>query len=52
MYAEFLQVNELSPGKYQLITPDNKNSYYTYRAGQLVMVETDTPLGMVVSKRI
>ncbi|MEQ9592178.1 MAG: DUF6134 family protein [Cyclobacteriaceae bacterium] len=52
MYAEFLKIEELSPGKYKLITPDNKDSYYTYRAGQLVMVETDTPLGTVVSRRI
>lgn len=39
-------------GKYQLITPDKKNSYYNYLNGKLTMVEADTPVGKVVSKRL
>lgn len=52
MYAKALTLKEISSGKYMLTTPDNKNSYYTYQNGKLKLVETDTPLGKVVSKRI
>jgi hypothetical protein len=52
MYANFMTIKEMGGGKYQVITPDNKNSYYTYQNGQLITVEADTPLGKVVSKRI
>lgn len=51
MYADFLTLKEVGPGKYQLITPDKKDSYYTYKGGKLIMVESDTPLGKVTSKR-
>ncbi len=52
MYADFLTLKEISSGKYQLITPDSKDSYYTYKKGKLVTVESDTPVGKVISKRI
>jgi hypothetical protein len=52
MYADFLTLKEVSPGKYMLITPDDKNSYYTYQNGKLMSVETNTPLGKVITKRI
>lgn len=52
MYAKMLTLKELGQGKYLLVTPDNKNSYYTYQNGKLITVETDTPLGKVISKRI
>jgi len=52
MYTKMLTVKELGQSKYLLVTPDNKNSYYTYQNGKLMMVETDTPLGKVISKRI
>lgn len=52
MYADFLTLKEISPGQYQLITPDKKDSYYTYNGGKLMIVESDTPLGKVTSRRI
>jgi hypothetical protein len=52
MYTKVLTLKEISPGTYMLMTPDNKNSYYTYQNGKLMVVETDTPLGKVVSRRI
>jgi len=38
-------------GQYQLIAPDNNNSLYSYRNGQLISIEVDTPVGKVISKR-
>ena len=52
MYADFLKVKALGAGKYQVTTPDNKDTYYNYQNGQLVLVESNTPLGKVVCKRI
>lgn len=52
MYAEKLQLKAMGGGKYQLITPDKKNSYYSYQNGKLVTVEADTPVGKVISKRL
>lgn len=52
MYADFLTVKALGAGKYQVTTPDNKDTFYSYQNGQLVMVESNTPLGKVVCKRI
>jgi hypothetical protein len=52
MYADFLSLKEISPGKYQLVTPDKKDSYYTYQSGKLTSVESNTPLGKVISKSI
>jgi hypothetical protein len=52
MYADFLMVKEIGSGKYQLITPDKKDSYYTYKNGKLITIESDTPVGKVISKRI
>jgi hypothetical protein len=52
MYADFLTLKEISTGKYQLVTPDKKDSYYTYQSGKLISVESNTPLGKVISKRI
>jgi hypothetical protein len=52
MYADFLKVKALGAGKYQVTTPDNKDTFYNYQNGQLVLVESNTPLGKVVCKRI
>ncbi len=52
MYAGKLELKAMGGGKYQLITPDKKNSYYSYQNGKLVTVEADTPVGKVLSKRI
>lgn len=51
MYGETLPLKSLAAGQYQLITPDKKNSTYKYQNGKLVEVETDTPVGKVVSRR-
>lgn len=52
MYADFLKIKALGAGKYQVTTPDNKDTFYNYQNGQLVLVESNTPLGKVVCKRI
>ena len=52
MYADFLTVKAMGAGKYQVTTPDNKDTFYSYQNGQLVLVESNTPLGKVVCKRI
>jgi hypothetical protein len=52
MYGKKLNLKSTGPGKYKLITPDNKHSYYSYQNGKLMLVETDTPVGKVISKRL
>jgi hypothetical protein len=52
MFAEMLQLERMDIGIYQLISPDNNNSIYTYVDGQLVSIEADTRAGKVFSKRI
>jgi len=52
MYAEMLTLKKVSPGKYQLITPDNNDSFYTYKNGKLVIIEVNIIAGKVLSKRI
>jgi hypothetical protein len=47
-----LPLKLVSPGKYWLETPDNKDSYYTYINGKLIFVEANTALGKVISKRV
>ncbi len=51
MYAEMLQLKRMKNGIYQLITPDNNNSLYTYRNGKLISIEVDTLVGKVISRR-
>lgn len=52
MYAEMLQIKSLGKGKYQVITPDKKTTFYTYLNGKLMTIESDTPVGTVISKRV
>jgi hypothetical protein len=52
MFAEMLQLERMDIGIYQLISPDNNNSVYTYIDGQLVSIEVHTLAGKVLSKRI
>lgn len=52
MYADFLTVKALGAGKYQVTTPDNKDTFYQYQNGLLMQVESNTPLGKVICKRI
>jgi len=52
MYAQMLDLKRMDKGQYQLTTPDNNNSLYSYRNGKLISIEVDTPVGKVVSKRI
>jgi hypothetical protein len=52
MYAEMLQLKRISVGKYQLITPDNNDTLYSYESGKLISIEANTPVGKVFSKRI
>ncbi len=52
MYGKKLVLKSLGGNRYQLITPDNKDSYYTYKNGKLISVEADTPVGKVISNRI
>lgn len=51
MHAQMLILKGMDNGQYQLVAPDNNNSLYSYRNGQLVSIEVDTPVGKVISKR-
>ena len=52
MYAAFIPVQLISPGKYKVTNPDDNETIYTYSRGKLIMVEVDTPAGQVVTRRI
>jgi len=52
MYTQMLTMKRIDNGVYQLITPDNNNSLYTYWNGELISIEVDTPVGKVMTKRI
>lgn len=52
MYARMLRLKRIDDGVYQLITPDNKDSIYTYDKGKLVSIKIETPVGTVLSKRV
>lgn len=52
MYADFMTLKDLGAGRYLVVTPDKKNTYYNYQNGQLITVESDTPLGKVISRRV
>ncbi len=49
MYAKFISVKAIGTGKYLVEAPDNKNSWYTYKDGKLIGIESETPLGIVTS---
>ena len=48
---EFLKIEEVSPNRYKLSSPKSRDTFYTYSKGMLIMVEIDTPLGMVTCNR-
>ncbi len=52
MYGANLKIAKLKDGRYHVITPDNKDSYYTYHGGKLMLVEVHTPLGKVITRRV
>lgn len=52
MSTQMLPLTRIDKGKYQLITPDNNKSIYSYIDGKLVSVEADTFLGKVFSRRV
>ena len=52
MFAEMVPLKKLGSGKYQVTTPDKKTTIYTYSNGKLVIIESETPAGNVLSKRI
>ena len=51
MYADFLPIQSRAPGEYIVTTPDNMKAWYSYKDGKLVKIESETPLGTVVSTR-
>lgn len=52
MYGSNLKITEIANGKYHVVTPDEKDSYYTYLDGKLMEVEIGTPIGKVITRRI
>jgi len=52
MYAQMPELKRMDNGQYQLITPDNNNSLYSYKNGKLISIGVDTFVGKVISKRI
>ena len=51
MYADFLPIQSRAPGEYIVTTPDNMKAWYSYKDGKLIKIESETPLGTVVSTR-
>jgi hypothetical protein len=51
MYGKNLLIEKNGEGKYRVLTPDDKDSYYTYTNGKLMEVEVSTPIGKVVTRR-
>ena len=51
MYADFMTVKASGNGRYEVKSPDKKTTYYTYKNGQLMTIEAETPAGSVISKR-
>jgi hypothetical protein len=51
MFATFVQVKELAPGKYMIMNPDQVNATYSYTGGKLMKIEVDTKVGKVTSIR-
>lgn len=51
MYTAFVQIKEVSPGKYLLENPDGVKAWYSYKAGKLTQIEVETKVGKVVSVR-
>lgn len=51
MHGDYVPLKQVGAGKYQFVTPDKKDSFYTYRNGKLVLIEAETPLGRIISKR-
>lgn len=47
MYAENLEIEEVSPHRYKMSSPKSKDTFYTYENGKLIMVEIDTSVGRV-----
>ena len=52
MFADFLKLEEIEPNRYKLSSPKSKDTYYTYKNGELILVEIDTPMGMTSCNRI
>jgi hypothetical protein len=52
MYGANLKIAKMGDGKYHVITPDKKDSYYTYHNGKLMEVEVRTPVGKVFTRRV
>ena len=51
MYAEMLSLKSLGTGRYEVQTPDGKNTVYSYTNGKLMQMDSSTPVGAVVTKR-
>ncbi|HEY9886740.1 MAG TPA: DUF6134 family protein, partial [Vampirovibrionales bacterium] len=47
MYAEYLNIEEVSPHRYKMSSPKSKDTFYTYKDGKLIIVEIDTSVGRV-----
>lgn len=51
MYAQDVPIKPIGPGKYQLTTPNDKTTTYTYQNGKLMTIEAETIAGAVTTKR-
>ncbi len=52
MYAQDVPIKAVGPGKYELTTPNDKTTTYTYQNGKLMTIVADTPAGEAVTKRM
>lgn len=51
MYAQDIPIKMTGAGKYEVTTPNKKTTVYTYQNGKLVTIESETPLGMVTTRK-
>ncbi len=52
MHGQKLKIKSLGNGRYQVISNEKKDIYYTYKNGILMVVETETTVGKVTSTRV
>lgn len=51
MHSDFVPVNKISEGEYEVKLPEGSVAIYKYKDGEIDMVESTLPYGKIISKR-
>ncbi|HRG53465.1 MAG TPA: hypothetical protein PLL00_11565 [Bacteroidia bacterium] len=51
MHSVFLPIKKTGEGEYQVQFPDDKTAIYKYKEGEIDVVESNTPYGIIISRR-